>query len=178
MKVTSSDMDLAISNPVLQNLITDADEALKLRKIIASFISDSKGPLEGPTWDAIRSQMEAYVSLLDSRINNAKELYKAMGDANEVMDTWLSPDSEIDDSLLPELEAQAARLRSEIEALLSEDLDASGPMSQLAAVEAKIAKIKQLAPTDEAAYSHLNGSIANNEAFALRVSSFTPSTVI
>lgn len=180
MKVLSSDIELASSVSSLTGLLKDIDDAEKLKKQVESYISKSKDKLTGPTWEAVRGQMEGYSSLLDTRIANARELYDAIVKANNVMSGWLPPDEEVDDALLSELLSAKASLEAQIAEAKNHKppYDTSGLEAQLAEVNRKIKKIQEMPGTDNSAYGNLSGAQATGEAFNLKINSFTPSSVI
>ena len=180
MKVLSSDIELASSVSSLTGLLKDVDDAENLKEQVETYISESKDKLTGPTWEAVRGQMEGYSSLIDTRIANARELYDAIVSANNVMSEWLPPDEEVDDAWLPELIAEKNRLETAIADAKNHKppYDTSALEAQLKEVNRKIKKIEEMPGTDDTAYDHLSGAQATGEAFNLKINSFTPSSVI
>ena len=146
--------------------LKEIDDAENLKKQVESYISKSKDKLTGPTWEAVRGQMEGYSSLLDTRIANARELYDAIVKANNVMSGWLPPDEEVDDALLPELLSAKASLEAQIAEAKNHKppYDTSGLEAQLAEVNRKIKKIQEMPGIDNSAYGNLSGAQATGEA--------------
>ncbi len=81
------------SSAMLSKLISDQEDAQELINSIQEFISSSSSQLKGEAYDAVRTHMETYIPILQTRIKVASSLVDAIKSANSTMIDYMEDES-------------------------------------------------------------------------------------
>lgn len=104
---------------IVPSLEEDAQNCTNMISSINDFMSQIKanGNLRGKAWKTVKKNLKKYKALLETSIDSSEFLANVMEAAKKMIEDFLYPDTEIDDSVLPELEAQFQELKKTIENL-------------------------------------------------------------
>ncbi len=119
-KINVSNLTSTMNN-VISTLEQDAQTCTDMIESIDSFTDEikSNGKLKGESWKKVKGNLKTYKSLLNASIDAAEFLANVMETAKLMIEEFLYPDTELDDSKLPELEEKL----KEIKALIAELLE-------------------------------------------------------
>lgn len=103
-------------NKIIPSLEEDAKTSTQMKGSIEDFISqiNNNGKLKGEAWEKVKKNLSNYKDLLDVSIDSSEFLANVMETAKKMIEDFLNPDTEIDDSVLPELEEQLIKLKNNI----------------------------------------------------------------
>ena len=103
-------------NTIIPTLEEDAKSSTQMMGSIDDFISqiNSNGKLKGEAWDKVKKNLSSYKDLLEVSVDSSEFLANVMETAKKMIEDFLYPDTELDDSVLPELEEQFTKLKNSI----------------------------------------------------------------
>lgn len=116
--ITMSDIDnlLSPNGSLMSNLQSELDCANNTKREIDSFSSEIGVNLKGDVWNAVKGNLDVLSDLQQTRITSCEKLKSACEKALKMIKDYVSPDTELDTANIPILEAEIARLTSELEA--------------------------------------------------------------
>ncbi len=77
----------------------------------------SNGKLKGNSWKNVKKNINYYKSLLNLSVNSSSFLSDVITGAKQMISDFLYPDTELDDSVLPELEKTLEDIKIQISEL-------------------------------------------------------------
>ncbi len=106
-------------NSLIPTLEEDARTCSSMISSIDDFLSEikSNSKLKGKIWKAAKKNLKKYKSLLKASIDSSEFLSNVLETAKIMIEEFLYPDTEIDDSILPELEQKYSELNTIIDEL-------------------------------------------------------------
>lgn len=104
---------------ILPSLKNDAQNCTNMITSLDSFISDinSNGKLKGSNWNDVKANLETYKSLLNASVSSSDFLSGVLNASKKMIEDFLYPDTELDDSVLPELKQNYDELIAQIDDL-------------------------------------------------------------
>ena len=175
-KVYSADLTNANSSAMTSQLQETSNSSAKILAQLNSFIGGSKSVLTGDGYDAVRAKFSVYADAVSKQKQICDNLLNNVKAANNIMIAFMEGYSYLDDSLIPDIEASIADVRSFIAYLESYDEEKKSTIGSaaeiahwkaiLADLEKKLAKLKQLAPTDASSFALLDDVSADMMNFA------------
>lgn len=177
MKILKSDLDSA--EKFITALETEIADANALIENVNQFISviSLKTSLSGPGYDSIKNKLTEYIMLINKRKDTALALEGAIITALNKMNGYIEGYSELDDSDIPELEAKIAELESRLWKTYTTSTGVEirtknhAVEAVIIATKKMIEKLKQLQPTDGAAYQNITNVESFIQSFKSSISS-------
>ena len=119
-KIDVSKLGLSL-NSIVPSLKDDSNKCSEMMGSITDFMSEinSSGKLKGSNWKNVKENLETYKSLLTASINSSSFISDVLSSAKKMVEDFLYPDTELDDSNLPELEKEYESLSIQITELTS-----------------------------------------------------------
>lgn len=152
--VYSGDLAQAMSaSSAINSLNADKEDATAMINAIQDFIYNTTGNLVGKGYDQVRSHLEGYIGMLESRIKVADDLIGGIKSACSSLLTYMDGESKLDTSELPfyldRLNNLNNRLYSLAAAINSYDPDESGVslsslLSAYSSCENEIKEVKRM----------------------------------
>ncbi len=114
-KIDVSKLGLSL-NSIIPSLKDDANKCNEMMGSITDFMSEinNSGKLRGNSWKNVKENLETYKSLLNASINSSSFISDVLSSAKKMVEDFLYPDTELDDSNLPELEKEYESLKNQI----------------------------------------------------------------
>ncbi len=114
-KVSVAKLGETINN-IIPSLEADAKSCADMIGSINDFTDQIKanGKLTGKAWKNVKKNLKKYKALLETSIDSSEFLANVMEAAKKMIEDFLYPDTELDDSVLPELEEQFRTLKNQI----------------------------------------------------------------
>lgn len=109
-----SDLVSSNSSSMLKNLDIEMDQTNKLFQTLESFETSSINVLKGESFDAIRDKLLKYKEISNLRKAAIESLKTSVKSANNHLITFMEDYEKLDDSKIPDLEAEIVRLNDEI----------------------------------------------------------------
>ena len=171
------------SSTMLNNLISDQEDAQELINAINEFISSSTSQLKGEAYDAVRAHMETYIPILQMRIKVASSLVEAIQSANNTMIDYMEDETVLNTDDLESLYSEynsysnaAQKCLNSANAYVTQEAksQAMNEYAQYASAARKINKkiqlLECLANKDNATYNELCGVEAELTAYKNAIS--------
>ena len=104
---------------IVPSLEEDAKNCTAMIGSINDFMDQIKanGKLKGKAWKNVKKNLKKYKAYLEASIDSAEFLANVMEAAKKMIEDFLYPDTELDDSVLPELKTQFQALTTQISEL-------------------------------------------------------------
>lgn len=171
------------SSTMLNNLISDQEDAQELINAINEFVSSSTSQLKGEAYDAVRAHMETYIPILQMRMKVAASLMEAIQNANSTMIDFMEDESVLNTDDLEGLYSEynsysnsAQKCLSSANAYVTQEAksQAMNEYAQYASAARKVNKkiqlLECLAAKDSATYNELCGVEAELTAYKNAIS--------
>ncbi len=175
-KVYSADLTKANASEMTAQLQQTSNSSAQVLSQLNSFINGSKSVLTGDGYDAVRAKLSVYADAVSKQKQICDNLLNNVKAANNIMITFMEGYTYLDDSLIPDIERSIADVRSYIAYLETYDEKKQSTIGSaaeiahwkaiLADLEKKLAKLKQLAPTDASSFALLDEVAADMMNFA------------
>lgn len=116
--VSIGSLDSAVKS-VIPSLSEDAASAKSALSDLNAFVGQigASEQLSGPSWDKVKADLATYQSLLGVSIEASEFLSSVIQTAQQMISDFLSPDTSLDDSVLPELESKLTEVNTQIQQL-------------------------------------------------------------
>ena len=172
-KVNVGDLVSANNSSMLKKLEEASNNLKNIKNNINNFKNTSTNELVGSGYDTLRMKLDLYIDCLEKLDIICNNLSQAIPNANNTMIGFMEGYSELDDSKIPEVEAQLQAAKDRLAWLQSyhTETDSNGNtirvrngtdaeiaecMALIKELEHLLEKLKLLAPTDRSAFSKIN----------------------
>lgn len=163
---------------LISSLIADQDDSQAMINAIQEFISSSTEHLKGEAYDAVRTHLESYIPILQTRIKVANSIIDSIKSANNSMVDYMEDEDVLNtddlDSLTSKYNSYMSTAREKLSKVNTYDNRADNQRALndyeyyaglARQVNKKIQLLENLSSKDNAVYSSLSGIESEITAF-------------
>ena len=187
-RLNKSDLNMANSSGAYMSaLISDQEDAQEMINAINEFVSSSTEHLKGEAYDAVRTHLQTYIPILQTRIKTATSIMEAIKSANNSMIDYMEDENILDtdelDRLYSEYNSYAATAQNRLNSANAyitpeakkQAMSEYEQYSRLARkVSKKIQLLEGLANKDNSVYSSLSALEGEITAYKNAIGDINP----